>query len=300
MNKYVILIVDDDPDQLKLTTGLLIGYNSEYQLLIAANGKSGYEIAVRNRPDLILMDWEMPVMNGVEAIRLLKSDERTMSIPILMVTGVHYDTEKLKEALESGAIDFINKPYNPVELTARIKAHIRQLEIGRKILEQQELIASQSREIILKEKTILEHEIETHKKHLAINSVNMIQQGELLQSVISEIKKVIPQTTPEGKSILNSLIFKLNDKSNEHLWREFEMSFEKVHSTFYTNLVASIPDISIREKRLCAFLRMNMTTKEIASITFQTQNAIDVAKHRLRKKIEAENDEGFMRFLFNL
>ena len=60
MEDYQILIVDDDPRQLKILTGNLIEFNPSYKLLIATNGKAGVEIALKNKPDLILMDWEMP------------------------------------------------------------------------------------------------------------------------------------------------------------------------------------------------------------------------------------------------
>jgi len=300
MKNYTILIVDDDSEHLKLITGHLIDHNPEYQLLIATNGRSGYDIAVKKLPDLILMDWEMPQINGVEAIRLIKADEKARAIPIIMITGTEYDTDKLKDAMEAGAIDFIRKPYNQVELLARIMTQTRHLEINRKLLEQQELVIRQEKELLLKEKAILEQEVENQKKQLTMNALNMVRQGELVQSVITGLNNIFPYTSPEGRLLLNSLISQLNNKTNEHLQEEFEICFEKVHTDFYTNLTRCIPDISIREKRLCAFLRMNMTTKEIAAITFQTPNAIDVAKFRLRKKTGSENDEGFMRFIMNL
>lgn len=300
MENYTILIVDDDPDHLKLLTGHLISHNPEYQLLIATNGRSGYDIAVKKLPDLILMDWEMPQLNGVEAIRLIKADEKAGAVPIIMITGTEYDSDKLKDALEAGAIDFIRKPYNQVELIARIMTQIRHLEINRKFQEQKDLVIKQEKELLSKEKAILEQEIENQKKQLTMNALNMVRQGELVQSVITRLNDVFPHTTAEGRSLLNSLISQLNDRSNEHLEEEFEICFEKVHSDFYTNLTRSVPDISVREKRLCALLRMNMTTKEIAAITFQTPNAIDVAKFRLRKRTGTDNDEDFMKLLMNL
>jgi DNA-binding response OmpR family regulator/DNA-binding CsgD family transcriptional regulator len=300
MVNYTILIVDDDPEHLKLVTGHLINHNPEYQLLIATNGKSGYEIAVKKLPDLILMDWEMPQVNGVEAIRMIKADEKARAIPVIMITGTEYDTDKLKGAMEAGAIDFIRKPFNPVELIARIMTQTRHLEINRKLMEQQELINSQEKELLSKEKELLSQEIEVQKKQLTINAVNMIRQSEMIQSVIDEMHKAFPFTSSEGRSVLNSVISQLNDKSNEHLQEEFEICFEKVHSGFYASLTSGMPDISVREKRLCSFLRMNMTTKEIAAITFQTPNSIDVGKFRLRKKLGVENDEEFMRFLMSL
>jgi DNA-binding response OmpR family regulator/DNA-binding CsgD family transcriptional regulator len=300
MNEYLILIVDDDPKQLKILTGNLIEYNQGYKLIVATNGKSAIDIAIKNRPDLILMDWEMPVMNGLDAIKLLKANEETSSIPVIMVTGTHGETEKLKEALDAGAIDFVNKPYNAVELIARINTQIRHVETFRKLIEQQEIINQQEKDLIAKEKRLLEQNLDHHQKQLTMQTVNMVQNNEFLQSVLSDLKSILPFTTTEGKSVINSIEFRINDKSNDHIWKEFEFCFEKVYHDFYKKLNENLPDLSVREQRLCAFLKMNMSTKEIASITFQTPNSIDVAKHRLRKKIKIDSDKDFLNFLIML
>jgi DNA-binding response OmpR family regulator/DNA-binding CsgD family transcriptional regulator len=300
MDEYQILIVDDDPKQLKILTGHLIEYNPGYKLLIATNGKAGFEIALKNKPDLILMDWEMPVMNGLDTIRLLKASEETKSIPIIMVTGTHGEPEKLKAVLDAGAIDFVNKPFNSVELIARIGTQIRQIETFRKSHLQQEIISRQEKDLIEKEKDFLKQELDYQSKQLTMQTVSIVHHAELLQSVIDDINTILPFTSAEGKKIISNVVSKLNDKSNDHLWDEFEVCFEKVHHDFYKNLNDKLPDLSVREKRLCAFLKMNMNTKEIAAITFQTPNAIDVAKHRLRKKAGMENDDDFSGFLIGL
>ncbi len=300
MEEYQILIVDDDPKQLKILTGHLIEYNPDYKLLIATNGKAGMDVAIKNVPDLILMDWEMPVMNGLEAIKQLKANEATRAIPIIMVTGTHGETEKLREALDAGAIDFVYKPYNAVELVARIRTQIRHINVFRKYMAQLEIINKQEKEIISNEKKLLHLELESQQKQLTMQTVNMMQNSELLQSVLTDIRTLIPMTNSEGKALISSLEYKINDNSNEHIWKEFEICFEKVYSNFYNKLTEKVPDISVREKRLCAFLKMNMSTKEIAAITFQTPNSIDVAKHRLRKKIGIDSDDDFTSFLISL
>jgi len=300
MEEYQILIVDDDPKQLKILTGHLIEYNPDYKLLIATNGKAGMDVAIKNVPDLILMDWEMPVMNGLEAIKQLKANEATRAIPIIMVTGTHGETEKLREALDAGAIDFVYKPYNAVELVARIRTQIRHINVFRKYMAQLEIINKQEKEIISNEKKLLHMELESQQKQLTMQTVNMMQNSELLQSVLTDIRTLIPMTNSEGKALISSLEYKINDNSNEHIWKEFEICFEKVYSNFYNKLTEKVPDISVREKRLCAFLKMNMSTKEIAAITFQTPNSIDVAKHRLRKKIGIDSDDDFTSFLISL
>jgi DNA-binding response OmpR family regulator/DNA-binding CsgD family transcriptional regulator len=297
MDEYQILIVDDDPRQLKVLTGNLIEFNPLYKLLIATNGKAGLEIARKNKPDLILMDWKMPGMSGLEAIQLLKMDKETMGIPIIMVTGTHYDVDKLKEAFEAGAIDFLCKPFNTIELDARISANIRHNEIFRKFIDQKDLLNEKESDLIEKEKQILKAEIIHHQKQLTMNTINLLKQSNLLNEITRDINHFIPFTTTEGKELIKELIFKINDKSNEHLWNEFEVCFENVHTGFYRTITEKIPEISVRERRLCAFLKMNMSAKEIASITFQSINSIDVAKHRLRTKIGVSSDEDLNNFL---
>ena len=157
-----------------------------------------------------------------------------------------------------------------------------------------------TKEIIAKDNKLLQSELASQHKQLTMQAVNMVQYSELLQAILSELSTIIPYTDKEGKSIIKSLEFKINDKSNDHIWKEFELCFEKVYSGFYKKLHEILPDISVREQILCAFLKMNMSTKEIAALTFQTPNSIDVAKHRLRKKIGLKTDEAFSSFLTSL
>jgi len=103
----VILIVEDEPRNLKLIRDLL--EVSGYIILEAIDGKQGVEIAKAKKPDLILMDIQMPVMEGFEATRILKADERTRDIPIMALTAhaMEGDEEKVKAA---GCDGYVSKP----------------------------------------------------------------------------------------------------------------------------------------------------------------------------------------------
>lgn len=300
MKEYQILIVDDEPGQLRILTGNLIESNPDYKLLIATNGRAAFEVATKNKPDLILMDWEMPVMNGIESIKALKGSDETKGIPVIMVTGAYNESEKIQEALNAGAVDFICKPFNQAEMNARINAQIRNIETLRQLYSQKEIISKQQMMLYEREKQMLEFDLRQKQKQLTISTINLLKNSNLLQSLIEDINKIKPFTGEEGKKILKSIISKINDKSSERMWTEFEHCFGKVHTEFISKLVEKIPDITVREKRLCAFLKLNMSTKEISAITFQSQNAIDVAKHRLRKKAGLENEEDLVNFLINL
>lgn len=121
--KATILIAEDEKDNRKILKDFLLKANPDYDIILTANGAKACEKAKEKQPDLILMDWRMPVMTGIEAIRVLKNDPATQHIPIIMQTAETED-EKLKEAFEAGALDYIKKPISEVELTARVKSAI--------------------------------------------------------------------------------------------------------------------------------------------------------------------------------
>jgi len=105
-SKKTILIVEDSPVQA-LTLQLLLQRHG-VNILRAANGQAGVEMARKNMPELILLDVEMPGMNGLEVCRKLRDDSGTAKIPIILLTA-HTDQETIRDGLVDGAIDFIPK-----------------------------------------------------------------------------------------------------------------------------------------------------------------------------------------------
>ena len=117
-----ILIVDDEPLNLKLLSALLP--KDTYDILQARTGEEAMEKTIREGPDLILLDIMMPGMDGFEVTRRLKKDSRTEMIPIILVTALDDQEDKVR-GLEAGADEFLNKPVNKPELLARIKSLLR-------------------------------------------------------------------------------------------------------------------------------------------------------------------------------
>ncbi|MEA3352655.1 MAG: hybrid sensor histidine kinase/response regulator [Campylobacterota bacterium] len=118
--KPKILIVDDLKDN-RLVMKLTLKKGGDYEFIEAQNGQEGYDKAVQEHPHLILMDAMMPVMNGFESIRLLRNNEITKYIPIIMVSALDNKDEKVK-ALQSGISDFISKPFDKTELRIRVNS----------------------------------------------------------------------------------------------------------------------------------------------------------------------------------
>lgn len=115
-----ILIVDDLKDT-RLKIKLSLKQAGDYTFIEAENGKEGVELAIKEHPHIILMDAIMPVMDGFEAIRLIRNSPKTKDIPILMVSALDNKDEKVK-ALQSGISDFIAKPFDKTELIIRVNS----------------------------------------------------------------------------------------------------------------------------------------------------------------------------------
>ncbi len=119
--RNTLLIIEDDATNLKVLVGYLETY--EFELLIARNGESGFEKAKIGEPDLILLDIQMPGIDGFETCRRLKADKTTHSIPIIFMTALSSIKDKVK-GLQLGAVDYITKPFDQTEVLARINTHL--------------------------------------------------------------------------------------------------------------------------------------------------------------------------------
>lgn len=122
--KATILIVDDEVTNLKILREYLTTVDQEYRILQATNGKQAFEIAQKADPDLVVLDWMMPVMSGIDALKSIKSLEITQNIPVIMATA-KTSAQDLKEALEAGAMDYVRKPIDKTELLARVRSAIQ-------------------------------------------------------------------------------------------------------------------------------------------------------------------------------
>ena len=117
-----VLVIDDETDLREL-----VRYNLEkegFDVIMAADGTSGLEIALRHRPDLVILDLMMPGIDGLEVCKRFRADERGKSTPLLMLTAKGTEADRVV-GLELGADDYVTKPFSPRELVARVKALLR-------------------------------------------------------------------------------------------------------------------------------------------------------------------------------
>ncbi len=148
------------------------------------------------------------------------------------------------------------------------------------------------------EKETLAKELEIKDKELTTNVIYQIRKNELIQSIVEKLMANRHSFKKENQNLVEELIKELGMYKDDSIWMEFETRFHQVHNQFYEKLNEICPDLSPNERRLCAFLRLNMSTKEISSITGQSLRSIDVARTRLRKKLNLTNsDLGLIEYL---
>lgn len=134
--RYTILVVDDDPVGLKLITTML--QDSGYDTLTAPDGRQCLACATQSKPDLILMDINMPDMDGITACKLIKQVETLESLPVVFVTA-SADDDTLEKAFKAGGSDYVRKPVNRVELLARVGSAMAQRQAIERQAEKEKL-----------------------------------------------------------------------------------------------------------------------------------------------------------------
>jgi DNA-binding CsgD family transcriptional regulator len=161
--------------------------------------------------------------------------------------------------------------------------------------------ASLEKEKLLLEKELLEAELEKKDKQLTTEALYKIQKNAMIEEVVENLLKLRLESGQKTKTALNTVIRDLQKSMEIKVWTDFEMRFQQVHGHFYEVLDNRFPDLSTNERRLCAFLKLGLNTKEIATITGQTPNSITVARTRLRKKLNLDNTElALARFIESL
>ena len=124
MIRPTVLLVEDEPAQREM-----LAYNLEaegFDVITADNGEDGLILVDENDPDLIVLDWMMPQLSGIEVCRRLKSNSKTRQIPVIMLSARAEEVDRVR-GLETGADDYVVKPYSVIELMARVKAHLRRI-----------------------------------------------------------------------------------------------------------------------------------------------------------------------------
>jgi DNA-binding CsgD family transcriptional regulator len=113
---------------------------------------------------------------------------------------------------------------------------------------------------------------------------------EIIEDILNDLKEIkLKAAKKETQNAIDYIVKRLKRDTSSNVWEEFELRFEQVHESFYNNLTEKHPDLTSRDKRLCALLKLNLTSKEISQITGQSSKSVENARTRLRKKLDITN-----------
>ncbi|OJJ23463.1 hypothetical protein BKI52_03620 [marine bacterium AO1-C] len=274
MKNYRLLVVDDDKHNLMVVIQYLenqLESDISYEFLTAPNGKLALNIAQKTQPDLIITDWDMPQMNGIELIKAVKQDEVIKEIPIIIITGINDAAEDLRLALDAGAVDYIQKPVNDIELYARVASALQLYDAYRTIKEQKLAIEEQK------------------KRELGSKTLQVYEKNQILDTVKSKLEAFLldlkPDDRPNGKAII-----KIIDQSiyQDNHWDAFKEQFELINPHFFKILTERHPELTNSEIKMCAYINVGLSIKEIADFMNLEYRGARVKKTRIKQKMKLD------------
>lgn len=233
MNTKKILLIEDNKDVRENTAEILV--LAQYSVITAKNGKEGVELAQKEKPDLIICDIMMPVLDGYGVLHLLSKNEDTSGIPFIFLTA-RAERSDLRKGMEMGADDYLTKPFDDVELLNSIESRLKKKELlEKKFTKNIEGISSFIKDVsgidALK-KLSLEHEVRFYKKKDDIYKEGGYPKGIYF---INKGKVKTFQTNESGKELITEL----------HKEGDFFGYLSLLQEENYTSSAAALEDAEI-------------------------------------------------------
>lgn len=148
----------------------------------------------------------------------------------------------------------------------------------------------------------LEAEILYKNKELGLSTMHLVQKNEAIHMLKTELNKIVKKITdPEVKREVKNMISILsNDERLDDDWESFAQNFDAVHNNFLSRLKTMFPHLSPRDLKLCAYLKLNLTTKDIAPLLNISVRGVEISRYRLRKKLDLPNDANLNDYMMNI
>jgi ligand-binding sensor domain-containing protein/DNA-binding NarL/FixJ family response regulator len=167
--------------------------------------------------------------------------------------------------------------------------------------EYQQRVEKSEAEIIYLRNEKLRADLALKNSKLASAAMHLVQKGEILQKIKRDLKKIKTKAVAENQDQIRRLIRAIDEdlRVDDH-WDQFELYFDQVHEDFLKRLREQFPMLTPKDQKLCAYLRMNLTTKEIAPLMNISVRGIEISRYRLRKKLELDSDTNLNDFMIRI
>jgi tetratricopeptide (TPR) repeat protein len=150
------------------------------------------------------------------------------------------------------------------------------------------------------EKEKLDLKLERTNRELSTSLLNLIERNEFVSEISSKLESIDAIQNEGDRRNIQSIIRDIDRNTSKKLWDELELSYIAVHKDFFDKLQSICPGLSSNERRLCSLIMLNLSTKDISSITYQSEHSIKIARYRLRKKLNLEKNSNLISFLSSI
>ena len=154
--------------------------------------------------------------------------------------------------------------------------------------------------ILKQEAENLRKELELKNKELVCNVSSIYVKNQVISKVAQKLSKSQENFKQANMKMIRNVIGELKQNLYETSWKEFEIRFARVHENFYKNLDEKFPDLKNTERKICAMLKLGMSSKDIAAITMTQPESIDITRSHIRKKLKLTRDKNLTGFLNKL
>jgi len=293
---YRILIVDNEllnMDSLKDNSVS----NIRFHFFTSCDYKNVVDLAISLSPDLIMLNWILPGFDGISSVKKLKENLITTNIPVIIISDQELSQEDLQIAFDAGAIDNICKPFRISKLRVSIKTIMNMTRHFEKISNPFPFMDKYSHELTVQKYKMLEIELEQLRNKLLNYSKQILKYNEMNRRMVADVLSLSDKLGNNGVTDVCRIINKYTLGAYKLNWNEFEKLFDTVNNRFFSYLSSDFPSLTTNEKKLCAYYRMNLSTKEISTLTYSSHGAVRQARNRLRKKIGIPSSVSLSTFL---
>ena len=315
-----ILIVDDRAFDRILYKEYLDDTNFVFSEL--DDGEGIIDQLKNEKPDLMLLDWQMPRQGGLETLKMIKKNNSFKDIPIIIITGLQ-DDKVLEEAFDYGSVDFLNKPVNKIELVSRVMNVLKLVEAQKALLNQKrelldlnQIIKNQKSELEkslalksqLLETNAVEFDKEINEKNRKVVSLEVDQSKfsnhfKELKKYVSDAYAILKAENSESQALkkLRSLERSLDSMDvSDNSWHDFKTAFESIESEFFTKLTKINPKLTSLDLKHCAYIRMNLDNYEVSKILNVEMKSLQMTRYRLKKKLNLNENIQLREFILSV
>lgn len=288
----IILVIDAASEYLQKYAGNFFSEELPCRLTGATSLEAGIDVALQERPAVILVAWTGQAESGIAAIERIREVAELQDVPVLYTSGDTPAGEEMEKIFGTGAADYLHQPVDKAELVARLKLHIRNSEHIQSLKNQLLVERNEEGGIVSCEKRVL--------REVCDQMAEMIQL--YLQERQSTIEKInrLRLAGREEREIVDAILNSLTQNNN--ILKQFETGCRKhlAEDDFLKRLLLKHPVLFPAEIKLCLLLRRNLPSKEIASLTYRSTNTVKVARSRLRGRLGLHKEENLYKYIISV